>query len=119
MQPLSAPFGETWEVLTGTRNRVGDRTLAVSATLERCVYWQNTPDQAVGQYPTTARDSAMLLGTLAVPRNSPAQLSASTELRRVATGEIYQVIGPPQFDHVHPLTGWDTGYKTVSVKAVT
>lgn len=117
MQPLVAPYGETWSVLRGTRNRVGDRTLAVVATLERCVYWQNQPNDPTGAYPATAQDSASLLGTLAVPRDS-AELQGSDELRRESTGVIYQVVGSPQWDHVHPQTGWDTGYKTLTVKAV-
>ncbi|MEV0031432.1 hypothetical protein [Nocardia sp. NPDC050793] len=81
------------------------------------MYWQNIPTEPGGTYPATARDSATLLGTLAVPRDS-AEIRQSDQVRREATGEVYQVLGPAQWDQVHPMTGWDTGYKTYSVKAV-
>lgn len=117
MQPFNVPFGETWEVLEGTRDRVGDRTLEVVATLESCVFWQNTPAAPQGTYPTTARDTASLTGTLAVPRTSD-DVPIDARMRRVITGVTYQVVGPSEWDQVHPLTGWDPGYKTFTLKAV-
>ncbi|MBF6368423.1 hypothetical protein IU469_22255 [Nocardia puris] len=111
------PYGESWQVLRGARDRVGDETpLAVVATLERCAYWQNAPVEPGGAYPATARDQASLTGTLAVPKGS--DVRSTDHVRRVSTGQRYQVLGPPQWDGVHPMTGWDPGYVTVTIKAV-
>lgn len=118
MQPFNVPFGETWTILRGVGDRTGDRNRTAVGTLERCVFWQNVPVEPGGTYPATARDSAALTGTLAVPRDS-AEVRQSDQVRREATGVVYQVLGPANWDHVHPMTGWDTGYKTFTVKAVT
>ncbi|MFR9767056.1 hypothetical protein [Nocardia sp. SC052] len=117
MQPIVAPYGETWSVLRGTRDRVGDKTPAVVATLERCVHWQNIPAEPGGAYPATARDSATLTSTLAVPKGQFAVKPADQLLREV-TGVVYQVLGPAQWDSVHPMTGWDPGYVIYTLKAV-
>ncbi|MGV9818420.1 hypothetical protein [Nocardia xishanensis] len=118
MQPFNIPFGETWSVLRGTRDRVGDKTPAVVAALTSCVYWQHVPVEPGGVYPATARDSAALTSTLAVPKDSP-EVRQADQLRREKTGEVYQVLGPAQWDQEHPMTGWDPGYKTYALKAVT
>ncbi|MFC9892114.1 hypothetical protein ACFVMC_00330 [Nocardia sp. NPDC127579] len=118
MQPLQAPYGEQFEVLRGARDRVGDKTPAVVATLERCVYWTNVPAAPDGGYPTTARESAALTSTLGVPKDQAA-VRHTDQVRRVATGALFSVVGPAQWDGVHPMTGWDPGYVTYTLKAVT
>ncbi|MBF6301170.1 hypothetical protein IU459_27030 [Nocardia amamiensis] len=118
MQPFEVPFGEEWTILRGIRDRVGDKAPAAAGSLERCVFWQNVPVEPGGTYPATARDSATLTGTLAVPKGS-AEVKQSDQLRRESTGVVYQVLGPANWDHVHPMSGWDPGYVTYSVKAVT
>lgn len=115
-QPFDIPFGEPFTVLRGERDRVGDRASTDVGTVERCVFWQNIPVEPPGSYPATARDSATLTGTLAVPKS--ADIQQADRVRRESTGEVYRVLGPAQWDHVHPMTGWDTGYKTYTVKAV-
>lgn len=116
MQPFEIPFGETFTILRGDRDRTGDRVQATVGTADRCVYWQNAPVEPNETYPATARDSATLTGTLAVPKGT--DIRQADQVRRVTTGEVYTVLGPAQWDHVHPMTGWDTGYKTYTVKAV-
>lgn len=118
MQPIEIPYGETWTILRGTGDRTGDRDRIPAGTLERCVYWQNVPVEPTGEYPATARESVSLTGTLAVPRDS-VEVKQSDQLRRESTGVRYSVLGPDNWDHVHPMTGWDTGYKTYTLKAVT
>lgn len=116
MQPIQVPFGETFTILRGDRDRTGDRAYTDVGIVERCVFWQNVPVEPGGAYPATARDSATLTGTLAVPKGT--DIRQADRARRESTGEVYAVLGPAQWDHLHPMTGWDTGYKTYTVKAV-
>lgn len=117
MMPLGVVYGEEFEILRGTRDRVGDKTPAVFATLDRCVIWTNIPVAPDGVYPATARESATLSSTLAVPKGQATVLHTD-QLRRVLTSVVYQVLGPAQWDGVHPMTGWDPGFVTYALRAV-
>ncbi|WP_280455646.1 hypothetical protein [Nocardia brasiliensis] len=118
MQPFVVPYGETWTILRGAGDRTGDRDRSPAGTLTKCVYWQNVPVEPGGEYPANARESATLTSTLAVPKGSP-EVRQSDVVRRESTGVRYQVLGPANWDGVHPQTGWNPGYLIYTLKAVT
>ncbi|WP_280509614.1 hypothetical protein, partial [Nocardia farcinica] len=66
MQPIQVPFGETFTILRGDRDRTGDRAYTDVGIVERCVFWQNVPVEPGGADPAPAPDSATQTGTQAV-----------------------------------------------------
>lgn len=110
MNPIGITFGQTVEVLRGARDRTGDQTLAVHHMIEQSVFW---PESINGD--DNRRDTSTVYGQLAVPRG--AELLANDHVR-LADGTVWVLVGAPQWDHVHPMTGWDPGYKVARVKGV-
>ncbi|NEW33839.1 hypothetical protein GV791_14875 [Nocardia cyriacigeorgica] len=115
MIPISLPYGETVTVLRGTRDRVGDQQLSDHHTIGPCAFWPSGAGSGAVRSDDDRRDTSTVSGELAVPRT--ADLLATDHVRR-ADGSLWIVVGAPQWDMDHPMTGWDTGYKIARVKAV-
>lgn len=113
MNPIGITYGETWEVLRATaeRDRVGDRTLAVHHTIDQAVFWEESVDGDDGR-----RTASTVYGKLAIPKS--AEVLATDRLRRLGDTQAWDPIGGPQWDQIHPMTGWDPGYKIVRLKGV-
>ncbi|WP_228002142.1 hypothetical protein [Nocardia australiensis] len=115
MNPINAPYGETVEVLRATRDRVGDRSDAVHHSIEGCVFWSGSDAGAAVQEDDQRRDTSTVHANLAIPRS--ADLLGTDRIRRTDQS-VYTVVGGPQWDQLHPMTGWDTGFKIVKLKGV-
>ncbi|MBW0274999.1 hypothetical protein ATM97_27750 [Nocardia sp. MH4] len=110
MNPIGIAFGQTVTVLRGSRDRTGDQALVEHHTIDAAVFW---PESVSGT--DDRRDTSTVHGQLAVPRS--ADLLATDHVR-LADGSIWVAVGAPQWDHVHPMTGWNPGYKVARVKGV-
>lgn len=116
MNPIGIVFGETWEVLRGERDRVGDVTLAVHHTIDQCVFWSESQSGASVRGDNERRTASTTSGNLAVPKDG--EVEPTDRLRRQGDSQIWIPIGPPEWDQIHPMTGWDPGYKIVELKGV-
>ena len=116
MNPIGITFGETWEVLRGTRDAVGDQVLTVHHTIDQAVFWAGSQSSNSITGEDDRRTTSTTSGNLAVPRS--ADVTATDRLRRQGDTQIWIPIGSPQWDQVHPMTGWDPGYKIVKLKGV-
>lgn len=114
MNPISVPYGETVTVLRGGRDRTGDQQLADHHTIDHAVFWPSAVGGAVTSV-EDRRDTSTVVGDLAIPRD--AEVLATDHVRR-GDGTVWSVVGPAQWDMVHPTSGWDTGYKIVRLKGV-
>lgn len=110
MESLAIAFGQTVTVRRGTRDRTGDQVLTDHHTIDSAVFW---PESISGD--DDRRDTSTVYGQLAVPRAE--DLLASDHVR-LADGTVWALVGAPQWDHVHPMTGWNPGYKVARVKGV-
>lgn len=110
MNPINIPYGETWTVLRGARDRVGDMQIDDHHTIESCVFWWESVTENDDR-----RDTSTVYGYLAVPRS--ADLLASDHARS-PDNALFSVVGKPQWDRNHPMTGWNPGYKVARLKGV-
>ncbi|WP_143876091.1 hypothetical protein [Nocardia fluminea] len=110
MESIGIAFGQTIAVLRGPGDRVGDRALAVHHTIDDAVFW---PESIAGD--DNRRDTSTVFGYVAVPRG--AELLAADRVR-LADNTVWALVAAPQWDHVHPMTGWNPGYKVARVKGV-
>lgn len=110
MNPINIPFGETVTVLRRERDRVGDGQIDDHHTIEHCVFWWESVTENDDR-----RDTSTVYGNLAVPRAS--DLLASDKVRR-EDNTVFSVVGKPQWDQNHPMTGWNPGYKIARLKGV-
>lgn len=110
MNPISITFGQTVTVRRGGRDRTGDQALVDHHTIDQAVFWQ---ESVSGD--DNFRDTSTVYGQLSVPRD--ADLLATDHVR-LADGSNWVAVGAPAWNHVHPMTGWDPGYKVARMKGV-
>ncbi|MBF6328735.1 hypothetical protein [Nocardia transvalensis] len=111
MNPIAIVHGETWEVLRGGRDRVGDQALTVHHTIDQCVFWL---ESITGD--NDRRTASTAYGNLAVP--SEAEALATDHFRRAGTAQLWLAVGGAHWDQLHPMTGWNPGYKLIRIKGV-
>jgi hypothetical protein len=111
VNPIGITYGDTWEVLRGARDRVGDQVLTVHHVIEQAAFWEESVDGD-----DERRTASTVYGKLAIPKAEEVQ--ATDRLRRQGDSQIWIPIGSPQWDQIHPMTGWDPGYKIVRLKGV-
>jgi hypothetical protein len=111
VQPLQVTHGETWTVFRrGPRDRTGDSAFVENGEIEDCVFDEQPPEEITG-----GREAAAYGGNLYVPK--AADVLATDKLRG-PDGIMYRVIGGPKWNKVHPMTGWDSGYKMLRLEGV-
>jgi len=110
VNPIAIAYGETWAVLRGGRDRVGDAAWTVHHSLAGCVFW---PDAVTGE--NDRRTATVVFANLAVLRGSDVELA--DRLKR-GDGTLWIPQGRPQWDQLHPMTGWNPGYMVVRIKGV-
>lgn len=111
MQAFRLPYGETVTVLRrATRDRTGDGGFTEHATIGGCAFAWDSVDEDMNR-----RETAEVWARVHVPKS--ADIIASDRIER-ANGDQYMVVGKPQWDNVHPMTGWDSGYKEIRLKGV-
>ena len=107
------PHGQTWTVLRrGPRDRDGDAQSEFNAhhQIPGCAFAPTGSETEEFR-----RDSESALADLYVPVD--ADVLASDQLES-PTGEVYAVRGKPQWDQLHPMTGWSPGMKVVRLRGV-
>lgn len=80
-------------------------------TIDNCVFWWSSVSEN-----TDRRQTSIVTGSLALPRGSDIK---STDRVEMANGSKWTVVGPPQWDQDHPLSGRDFGYMIVEMRSVT
>lgn len=91
------PFGSIAVFVSQTTNNLGERTAAVSTTVDGCAIWQTPGVQTVGSQDTMTYDAELL---------APAGTSVNSTDRCTVDGVTYEVVSQP-IAWKSPLTGWE------------
>lgn len=111
MQPIQVVEGETWTVFRrGPRDKFGDSVFAEVGDVDECVFDEEPPVEL-----NDRREAQVERGNLYVPKRHDV---LATDKLRSPDGVMYRVIGGPKWGKLHPMTGWDSGYKLFRLEGV-
>lgn len=111
MRPIELVADETWTVFRrGPRDRTGDAPFAEHGEIDGCAFDEEPPTEV-----SDRRESQVERGSLYVPKRHDV---LATDKLRSPDGVMYRVIGGPKWNKLHPMTGWDSGFKLFRLEGV-
>lgn len=104
-------YGERWNIMRrNPRDRTGDSDFFEAGHVDDCAYSVVESVEMV-----EGRETVVTTSRLSMPRSAPVTPTDRLESPR---GEMFRVDGKPRADRVSPFTGWDSGRKVFTIKAV-
>lgn len=109
--PINVLHGERWKILRRMpRDRTGDSGFAEDGYVDDCVYSTGESVEMVN-----GQETVVTTSRLSMPRSAPV---TPTDRLESPAGDLFRVDGRPKADRVSPFTGWDSGRKVFTIKAV-